>query len=99
MVEFIIPSIMPNPPVSFGKSEARPGALRGKIISTRKGRRRQRRYSLTRHGGEERRKFREKRRTPVGIDNQSVRIITLQVTADYDLDSLVGKEAIIRVLG
>ncbi len=100
MVDFIIPSIMPNPPVSFGKNQTSRGALRGKILAARKGRRRQRRYSISRYGGDERRKFREKRRNvSAAIDKQSIRILTLQVAADQDLDNLVGKDVIIRVVG
>ena len=100
MVDFIIPTIMPNPPVSFGKSHTGKGTLRGKILAARKGRRRQRRYSISRYGGDERRKFREKRRNvSVAIDKQSIRILTLQVAADQDLDNLIGKDVIIRVIG
>ncbi|MBW1644797.1 MAG: hypothetical protein JRJ56_00470 [Deltaproteobacteria bacterium] len=99
MVEFIIPSIMPNRPVMPGKREVNKNTLRGKILATRRGRRRQRRYSLGRYDGEERRRFKEKRRTQALIDRNNVRIVTLQVTADQDLDNLVGKEVILRVLG
>ncbi|OPX18785.1 MAG: hypothetical protein BZ151_12810 [Desulfobacca sp. 4484_104] len=100
MVDFIIPSIMPNPPVSFGKNQTSRGTLRGRILAARKGRRRQRRYSISRYGGDERRKFREKRRNvSAAIDKQSIRILTLQVAADQDLDNLVGKDVVIRVIG
>ena len=100
MVDFIVPSIMPNPPVAFGKSQTNKSALRGKILATRKGRLRQRRYSMSRYGGDERRKFREKRRNlSSAIDKQTIRIVTLQVATDQDIDNLVGKEVIIKVVG
>ncbi|MGB9498903.1 MAG: hypothetical protein ACKVE4_03955 [Dissulfuribacterales bacterium] len=100
MVDFIIPSIMPNPLVSFGKCQTNKSTIRGKILATRKGRRRQRRYSISRYGGDERRKFREKRcNVSAAIDKQSIRIVTLQVAANQDLDNLIGKEVILRVVG
>jgi hypothetical protein len=54
---------------------------------------------MVRHSGEERRKFREKRRNSMAIDRHDVRIVTIQVAADQDLDMLVGKEVVVRVLG
>ncbi len=100
MVDFIIPSIMPNPPVSFGKSQTNKSILRGKILATRKGRRRQRRYSISRYGGDERRRFREKRHNvSAAIDQQTIRIVTLQVATAQDLDNLIGKDVILRVMG
>ncbi len=100
MVDFIIPSIMPNSPVSLGKSQINKSTIRGKILATRKGRRRQRRYSISRYGGNERRRFREKRHNvSVAVDQQTVRIVILQVATSHDLDNLIGKDVILRVMG
>lgn len=100
MVDFVIPSVAPpNTRVEYSRRGSSQDTLKGRILATRRGRRRQRRYSMVRHGGEERRKFREKRRNSMAIDRQNVRIITIQVTADQDLDMLIGKDVVVRVIG
>jgi hypothetical protein len=33
------------------------------------------------------------------IDQQTIRIVTLQIAADQDLDNLIGKDVILRVMG
>jgi hypothetical protein len=100
MVDFIVPPVSPpSLPAGYSRRGPAQDTFKGRILAARRGRRRQRRYAMLRHSGEERRKFREKRRNSMAIDRQDVRIVTIQVTADQDLNMLVGKEVVVRVLG
>ncbi|MBN2809586.1 MAG: hypothetical protein JXR80_08865 [Deltaproteobacteria bacterium] len=98
VADIVVQSVSPRSQLSSGgRLLSKSLDFSGRVIQVRHGRQRSRRYSPIAYSGTNRRQPRDQRRMARSADAPGDRVVTLLVPAGAQLDSMIGREAFLKI--